>query len=90
MSPAPPKWSYVYLLKSKTDSSIYIGCSSNLRKRLEEHRKGKSYSTKKMLPVELVYFEGYRTKEAAFEREKRLKYHGNALRCLKSRIGGAG
>jgi putative endonuclease len=86
MSPAPPNWFYVYLLKGKSDGSIYIGCTSNLRKRLEEHKKGKIYSTEKMLPVELIYFEAYNSKKAAFEREKRLKHYGSALRHLKLRI----
>jgi putative endonuclease len=90
MSPAPQGWFYVYLLKSKRDSSVYIGCTSNLDKRLEEHRKEKIHSTKKMLPIELLYFEAYSSKKAAFERERRLKHYGSALRHLKSRIGGAG
>ncbi|MCK4810311.1 MAG: GIY-YIG nuclease family protein [Candidatus Omnitrophica bacterium] len=116
MNPAPPKWYYVYLLRSKEDSSIYpaphkkggiyprpskmggiyIGCTSNLSKRLQEHKEGKNYSTKKLLPVELIYFEAYKSKEDAFEREKRLKYYSSALRNLKLRLqntfgkGGAG
>jgi len=90
MSPAPQRWFYVYLLKTKRDGSIYIGYTSNLHKRLEEHREGKIYSTKKMLPIELIYFEAYSSKKTAFEREKRLKHYGSALRHLKLRIGGAG
>lgn len=90
MSPAPQKWFYVDLLKSKRNGSIYIGCSSDLRKRLEEHKEGKIYSTKKMLPIELIYFEAFSSRKAAFEREKRLKHYGSALRYLKLRIGGAG
>ena len=90
MSPAPQRWFYVYLLKSKRVRSIYIGCTSNLRKRLEEHRKEKIYSTRKMMPIELIYFEAFSSKKAAFEREKRLKHYGSALRHLKLRIGGAG
>jgi len=34
-----------------------------------------------------VYLLENKQKKAAFEREKRLKYHGNALRNLKMRIG---
>jgi len=90
MSPAPQKWFYVYLLKSKRNSSIYIGCTSNLHKRLEEHKEGKVFSTQKLLPMNPIYFEAYKSKKAAFEREKRLKHYGSALRHLKLRIGGAG
>ena len=52
MNPALPKkdWHYVYLLKSNKASYIYIGCTSDLKKRLNEHEEGKVYSTKKILP----------------------------------------
>jgi len=86
MSPAPRHWFYVYLLRSKKNGSTYIGCTSNLDKRLQEHKEGKNYSTRKMLPVELIYFEAYKSKKDAFEREKCLKYHGSALKNLKLRL----
>lgn len=96
MNPAPPTWYYVYLLKSKKDNLVYIGCTSNLNKRLNEHKEGKNFSTKKMLPIELIYFEAYKSKNDAFTREKHLKYHSSSLRNLKIRLkdsiekGGAG
>ena len=79
-------WYYVYLLSSQTTNWIYIGCTSDLRKRLEEHKEGKVFSTKKMLPVELIYYEAYRFKENAFEREKKLKQYGSSLARLKKRV----
>ena len=88
MNPAlPEKWHYVYLLSSNKTSWIYIGCTSNLEKRLKEHNEGNVYSTKKMLPLELIYYEAYRSKEYAYKREKALKAYGSALGKLKSRIG---
>ncbi len=106
MSPAPSLssrsemfmdgWYMVYILKSKKNNKIYIGCTSNIEKRMKEHQTGLSYYTKRMLPVELIYYEAFRSKKGAFEREKKLKYHGSALRNLKLRIqpailsGGAG
>lgn len=96
MNPAPPNWYYVYFLQSEKDGSTYIGCTSNLHNRLKEHRKGKSYTTKKMLPFKLIYFEAYKSrpsmmgvdksKEDAFRREKHLKYYSSALRNLKIRL----
>jgi len=84
----PPKvWYYVYLLKSKLTRWIYIGCTGNLKKRLKDHVDGKVYSTKKFLPVELLYYEAYETKESAFERERKLKHHGSSLKKLLLRIG---
>lgn len=86
MIPAPRQWFYVYLLRSKKDGSLYIGCTSNLHKRLREHKEGKIYSTRKILPIELIYFEAYKSRKEAFEREKHLKHHGSALRNLKLRL----
>ena len=96
VNPAPLNWYYVYLLRSKKDGSIYIGCTLKLQKRVKMHKEGKSYSTKKMLPVDLMYFEAYRYREDAYTREKHLKYYSSALRNLKIRLsatfrkGGAG
>jgi len=88
VSPALPwNWYYVYLLVNKETNSVYIGCTSNLEKRFEEHMEGKVFSTKKMLPVELIYYEAYNSKEYAFKREKSLKSFGNSLAKIKSRIG---
>ena len=38
------------------------------------------------MPLELIYFEAYKSKKEAFDREKRLKQYGSALRNLKLRI----
>ena len=88
MNPAlPNNWHYVYLLRSNKTNWIYIGCTNNLFKRLGEHNKGKVYSTKHRLPVELIYYEAYTSKESAYKREKNLKAFGSGLAKLKSRIG---
>lgn len=88
VNPALPKrWYYVYLVANKDTGQIYIGCTSNLRKRLLEHKTGKVLTTKKMLPLELLYFEGYISRKVAYKRERTLKYYGNSLAKLKSRIG---
>ena len=49
---------YVYVLESLKDYKRYIGYTNNLKKRLEEHKKGLSFSTKFRLPFKLIYFEG--------------------------------
>ncbi len=79
-------WYYVYILRSKRNGLLYVGCTSDLRKRLDDHKKGKSFSTKKMLPIELVYFEAFISKKDAFEREKKLKQYGGGMRNLKLRL----
>ena len=96
VNPTSPNWHYVYLLKGKKDGTTYIGATSNLHKRIKEHEEGKNYATKKILPVELIYFEAYRSKTdafirahqrwAGFIREKHLKYYSSGLRNLKIRL----
>ena len=91
MNPAPPaSWYYVYVLKSIKTNHYYFGCTSDLENRITEHKDGRVFTTKKMLPVELIYYEAYSEKAPAFKREKMLKQYGSACSDLKRRIGGAG
>ncbi len=66
-------FSYVYILKSLKDGKMYIGCTNDLNRRLREHNQGKSFATKARTPFEIVYFEGYRNREYAEERERFFK-----------------
>jgi len=63
---------YVYFLKTKLNT-IYIGCTNNFKKRLEQHKQGKVLYTKSRLPIKLVYCEVYAIKEDAYRREASLK-----------------
>ena len=56
---------YTYIVKCK-DGSYYTGWTNNLEKRLKDHNRGKGAKyTKPRLPVELVYYERFDTKEEA-------------------------
>ena len=77
---------YVYLLKSKIKETIYIGCTSDLRRRFKQHNSGENISTKKYKPWTLIYYEAYKSKSDAFMREKKLKHHARWLIELKKRI----
>lgn len=68
-------------------NQIYIGSTKDLRKRLKEHNDAKEISTKRYYPWELIYYEAFKKEENARLREQQLKYHGNAIRELKKRIG---
>ncbi len=59
----------VYLLKSLKDGKRYIGMTSNLVRRLAEHKNGKVKSTKNRRPLELIYSEEFETKSEASDRE---------------------
>lgn len=64
---------YVYILESLKDFKRYIGYTNNLKRRLEEHKKGLSFATKLRLPLRLIYFEGCLNQEDAKRRERYLK-----------------
>ena len=76
---------FTYVLRSKTDSKLYIGYTTNLKNRLYEHLTGKVESTKSRLPVELVYYEACLDKYKAMQREKYFKT-GFGRKYLHSRI----
>ncbi len=75
---------YVYILK--TADKRYVGYSSNLKRRIDEHSKGKVSSTKHKKPIELIYYEAYLKKESAQKRERNLKKFGSAYSSLTKRI----
>jgi putative endonuclease len=77
---------YVYVLKSNVDGELYIGSTTDLKRRLREHNTGKSFSTSWRGPFELIYYEAYKTLEDARAREKALKLRGNSRKHLINRI----
>jgi Predicted endonuclease containing a URI domain len=64
---------YVYILKSDTNTELYIGCTNNLQRRVEEHNSGSVSSTKKYIPYKLIHYEAFLNKHDAFAREQYLK-----------------
>ena len=78
---------YVYLLHSISDRGFYIGYSSDLRKRLAEHKRGASFATKSRGPWKLVYYEAYIERQDAEGRERYLKSGaGGVFYALSSAI----
>jgi putative endonuclease len=76
---------YVYVLHSETDLGLYIGYSTDLRRRLEEHRQGLAFATSFRGPWRLIYYEAYVEAEDAQGRERYLK-SGAGRRFLKSQL----
>lgn len=64
---------YTYILESLKDNKRHIGYTDNLKRRIEEHKKGRSLSTKSRLPIRLIYFEGCLNEDDAKRRERYLK-----------------
>ncbi len=64
----------VYLLASSRNGTLYIGVTSDLLKRISEHRNGAVAGFTKSYAVHrIVYFEQHATMETAITREKQLK-----------------
>ncbi|MBI5448810.1 GIY-YIG nuclease family protein [Candidatus Gottesmanbacteria bacterium] len=64
---------YVYILQSIREKNLYIGFTKDLRKRLVNHNKGLTQSTKSRLPLRLIYYEGCINEKDARVREIFLK-----------------
>ena len=68
------KESYVYITSNKNRTVLYIGVTSNILKRLEQHKNGVgSKFTSKYNATDLLYFENFTTIKLAIQREKQLK-----------------
>ena len=79
------KFYYVYVLQSEKDRNFYIGVTSDIKKRLEDHNSGKVSTTKSRRPLKLIYWEGCLNNKDAAKREKYLKTtYGK--RYIKSRL----
>ncbi|MFA6398139.1 MAG: GIY-YIG nuclease family protein [Patescibacteria group bacterium] len=64
---------YTYVLKSQKDNKLYIGYSTDLQKRFQEHQKGLVRSTKDRRPFKLIFYEAFKDKRDAIRRERYFK-----------------
>ena len=64
---------YVYILQSQKDNSLYIGYTSDLRKRFKQHNDGESQATKPFRPYKLIFYEAFLNRIDAKRREIYLK-----------------
>jgi len=76
---------YNYVIKSLKNDDLYIGYTSDLKKRIKEHNQGLNFSTKRYAPWKLIYYEACIEKDDAVRREKYLKTTQGG-RLLKRRL----
>ncbi len=76
---------YVYVLKSRKDNKLYIGLTSDLKRRIQGHNRGQTRSIKSRKPFNLVYYEAYLDSQDAEIRELKLKRYKNSYTELKKR-----
>ncbi len=75
---------YTYVLQNKRDD-LYIGYTSNLKRRFLEHNQGLNLSTKKYRPWVIIYYECCLNENDAKRRENYLKTTQGG-RLLKRRL----
>ncbi|OGK09911.1 hypothetical protein A2767_01815 [Candidatus Roizmanbacteria bacterium RIFCSPHIGHO2_01_FULL_35_10] len=65
---------YIYMLSNVKRTVFYIGITSNLKRRVYEHKNGlvEGFSNKYKLKY-IIYFEEYKEVREAINREKQLK-----------------
>jgi putative endonuclease len=64
---------YVYIIHSEKFNKFYTGFTENVQRRLKEHNKGKTKSTKAFIPWKLVFTQECRTRTEARIKEKYYK-----------------
>ncbi len=76
----------VYVIENQLNFSWYIGFTTDLKKRIQDHNHGKSTYTHKLKGSwRLIYAELYLVKKDALGREKFLK-SGSGRRFLKKQL----
>ena len=74
----------VYILKNNLTNKHYIGSTNDLIRRIAEHNRGQTKSTKQKGSWEIIYTEEYSTAIEAKRRERLIKSYkgGNAFKAL--------
>ena len=74
----------VYILQNEITKRYYIGSTNNIKRRIEEHNRGQTSSTRQRGKWKLVYYEEYKTNVESKRRERLIKSYkgGNAFKRL--------
>ena len=73
----------VYAIISEVDGRIYVGFTNDLHRRIREHNRGRTKSTKAFKPWKLIYAEPFPSRAQARKKEIYLK-GGSGKEFLKS------
>jgi putative endonuclease len=64
---------YMYIALCN-DKSLYTGMTTNLKSRERKHNDGSGSSyTKNKRPIQIIYFESFKSKQEAAKRERQIK-----------------
>jgi len=73
---------YVYILKWKR---YYCWCTNDIKRRLQEHKRGKTRTTKISKTYDLIWYYIIETQEKALELERKIKDSGHIERWIKNK-----
>ena len=76
---------YAYVLKSEKHDYYYKGHCQNLQVRLVQHNSGMTVSLRPYIPLQLLYYEEFKTEAEAIAREKYFKSSAGR-RYLKKKL----
>ena len=65
---------WVYIMTNRPDGTLYVGVTSNLARRVWEHKEGSGSFTSRYDLKRLVYAEHHENILTAIQREKNLKH----------------
>jgi adenine-specific DNA methylase len=71
--PAPRRGKFFIYVLQCSDNSFYIGQTEDIPRRLKQHEDGEVSWTSKHLPVKIIHWEEFDSREAAVKREQDLK-----------------
>jgi len=79
---------YTYILQSLKNHSLYVGYTSDLKKRFKEHNSGQSKATKPYIPYKLIFYEAFLNRIDAKNREEYLKggYGRKTIKTMLSKF----
>lgn len=75
---------FVYLLRN-TKGRFYLGWTTDIERRLNEHNEGKSFYTRSRGPWKLISFESFSSISEAKKRERAFKKNPRMMRFFKKR-----
>ncbi|MFH0749534.1 MAG: GIY-YIG nuclease family protein [Candidatus Gottesmanbacteria bacterium] len=77
----------VYILQNNISKRYYIGSTNDIKRRVEEHNRGQTMSTRRKGVWTIIYSEEVNTKLEAVRREKQIKSYkgGNGFKELIER-----
>lgn len=88
----PPAWqehvskkAYVYLIRSLSTDTFYLGWTTDIENRLKNHNSGMNSYAKSKVPWQLIGYETFANVKQAKERERKFRHNPRMYALFKKR-----